>query len=567
MSRKSHSAPLAYSYVRFSSSDQAKGDSLRRQTEAAEEWCRRNGVGLDSSTTLHDLGRSAYTGSHRANPDRNALAAFLQLVEGGKVPRGSYLVIENLDRLSREHIQPALLLVLNLLQAGVRIVQLKPSEIVFDDKSDTLPVMMMMVELSRGHGESAMKSERIGKAWAQKKRAAADGKVPMTSSTPSWLRLQKGAFVVDEEKAAAVRRIFRMATDGQGMGLITKRLNAEGVPPISGAAHWSRSYVCKLLSNRAVFGEFQPHSRRGGRRRPDGAPVPGYYPPVISEDEFHATQAALKSRTHKGGRPTARLNLFGGLMRDARTGGSLIQRNKQGPTGGGRLFLPALADGIPGCRIVSFPVVAFEEAILSMLREIDPREVLPKRDNATDRVLSLTGKLAGLEGRVEKLRAELVDGGDLAPLVEALRELEAKRLTTAEQLAAAKREAASPASEAWGECRTLLDTLKESPDQDDARLRLRSAIRRIVDSIWCLFMGRGLFRIAAVQLWFRGDGHRDYLIVYRQPLRGPFRDRPAKLWKLSESEGAALGSLDFRKRADARKLERALADMDLSKLE
>jgi hypothetical protein len=35
---------------------------------------------------------------------------------------------------------------------------------VFDDKSDTLPVMMMMMELSRGHGESAMKSERIGKA-------------------------------------------------------------------------------------------------------------------------------------------------------------------------------------------------------------------------------------------------------------------------------------------------------------------------------------------------------------------------------------------------------------------
>src|SRR5437016_5118365 len=146
--------PTAYSYVRFSSPAQAEGDSLRRQTEAARVWCERNSVRLDESTTLHDLGRSAYTGKHRENPDRHALAAFLKLVEQGRVPRGSYLIIENLDRLSREHIQPALLLALNLLQAGIRLVQLKPTEMVFDDQSDTMPVMMMMMELSRGHGES-----------------------------------------------------------------------------------------------------------------------------------------------------------------------------------------------------------------------------------------------------------------------------------------------------------------------------------------------------------------------------------------------------------------------------
>ena len=74
--------------------------------------------------------------------------------------------------LSREHIQPALLLALNLLQAGIRIVQLKPAEMIFDDKSDTMPVMMMMMELSRGHGESAIKSERCGKAWVEKRNRA-----------------------------------------------------------------------------------------------------------------------------------------------------------------------------------------------------------------------------------------------------------------------------------------------------------------------------------------------------------------------------------------------------------
>src|SRR5262245_37525748 len=120
----SHSSPpVCYSYIRFSTPQQLEGDSLRRQTEAARAWCERNGVHLDTSLTLHDLGKSAFAGKHRENPDRNALAAFLRLVEQGKVPRGSYLVLESLDRLSREHIQPALILALNLLQAGVRIVQ------------------------------------------------------------------------------------------------------------------------------------------------------------------------------------------------------------------------------------------------------------------------------------------------------------------------------------------------------------------------------------------------------------------------------------------------------------
>src|SRR5262245_61955697 len=112
-------SPLAYSYIRFSSHEQAKGDSLRRQPDAAAAWCERHGMRLDETTTLRDLGKSAFTGKHRQNPDRHALAAFLKLVEAGKIPKGSYLIIENLDRLSREEARPALRLWMDLLDAGV----------------------------------------------------------------------------------------------------------------------------------------------------------------------------------------------------------------------------------------------------------------------------------------------------------------------------------------------------------------------------------------------------------------------------------------------------------------
>ena len=151
---------LCYSYIRFSTKEQIKGDSRRRQTEATRAWCERNGARLDDGTTFQDLGKSAYLGEHRKNPDRHALAAFLKLVETGRIPRGSCLVVESLDRLTREHIQAALLLILGLLQAGIRIVQLSPQEMAYDDKSEAHAIMLMIVELMRGHSESKMKSDR-----------------------------------------------------------------------------------------------------------------------------------------------------------------------------------------------------------------------------------------------------------------------------------------------------------------------------------------------------------------------------------------------------------------------
>src|SRR5262245_30163387 len=98
--------------------------------QAAAEWCQKNGATLDTSLTLRDLGKSAYTGEHRKNPDRHALAAFLKLVEAGRIPPGSILIIENLDRLSREDEVPACHLLTSILLAGIRVVQLSPYEMV-----------------------------------------------------------------------------------------------------------------------------------------------------------------------------------------------------------------------------------------------------------------------------------------------------------------------------------------------------------------------------------------------------------------------------------------------------
>jgi len=93
----------AYSYLRFSTKEQALGDSERRQVDACRAYCAKNNLTLDES--LRDPGVSAFRGKHARV---GALAKFLDAIQAGKVEQGSLLIVEALDRLSREEVMAAL---------------------------------------------------------------------------------------------------------------------------------------------------------------------------------------------------------------------------------------------------------------------------------------------------------------------------------------------------------------------------------------------------------------------------------------------------------------------------
>jgi DNA invertase Pin-like site-specific DNA recombinase len=157
---------VGYSYIRFSHPSQAEGDSLRRQLERTRAWCQKNGVTLDESVTLHDLGVTGFTGLHRSNPDRYALASFVQMVRDGKIRSDSHLIIENLDRLTREHLRPAVRFFLELLdEHRIHVVTTDPERVFRHDSTDMIDLIIAVVELARGHGESQRKSDLVGTAW------------------------------------------------------------------------------------------------------------------------------------------------------------------------------------------------------------------------------------------------------------------------------------------------------------------------------------------------------------------------------------------------------------------
>jgi DNA invertase Pin-like site-specific DNA recombinase len=562
---------VAYSYIRFSSPTQRKGESVKRQEKERDEWVNRSGVILDTTLNMRDEGVSAFTGEHRKNPDRNALAGFLELVRQSKIPKGSFLIVENLDRLSREHIQPALLLFLNLLQAGIKIVQLLPSATVFDDKSEAMSIMLAVAELSRGHSESMMKSIRMKDVWQTKrKRATASGTV-ISRSCPAWIRVvQTGdnqRYELIPERAEVVRRIFRLAVGGSGVRAIVKTLHAEKIPTFTGKP-WNRSYVAVIIKNRSAYGQFTPRTGRGSsaKRKPDGPPIDGYYPAVVTDAEWYAAQQAMENRIGKAGRPGKRIvNVFNGMIFDARTGKPLHVMHYARVNGQKAPSLAPYEAAEHGTAYVSFPLDIFEQAVFSKLREIDPLDILPADDGTTDNTLSLSGREASIKAQLTKIRSHIRSGEELDTLIQAARELESELKDVDEQLDKARRESSSPRTEAWGQCKTIIDTLDSAPDRDVARMNLRKILQRTVESVHCLFQpGRG-DRLAAAQFRFQGGEHRDYIIMYR-PLHvsKTGKARPAKWWVESFATAGIADSIDLRRTKDVKKLETALGKLDLS---
>jgi hypothetical protein len=105
-------------------------------------------------------------------------------------------------------------------------------------------------------------------------------------------------------------------------------LNQQGTRPIANNIRkekltdfWSRSYVAKILADKAVTGEYQPHVMKDGKRVPHGDPRPDYFPEVIPQKQRYAVRQAVKERGKKlGPKGVGVASLFTSLIRDARDG-------------------------------------------------------------------------------------------------------------------------------------------------------------------------------------------------------------------------------------------------------
>ena len=509
----------AYSYIRFSTPEQLKGDSLQRQLDASDKYCKENDLILDESLRLKDLGVSAFKGTHKK---RGALGVFLRLVEQGKIPEGSVLIVENFDRLSREEILTALNQFTNIIQAGIKVVTLSDGmEYSKESITDNWAQLIISITyMARAHDESKMKSERLKSAWLTKRKNISSENRKMTKRAPTWLKLNddKTEYILIPEICKAIETIYRMKLAGKGSETIVKELNQNddiwkpAPSKRSKLGGWRKSYVNKILfNNRALLGEFQPHKMIDGKRVPVGDPIPDYFPKAIDEKLFKQVQNVVEinrlSSGHGGGKTGKIRNLFTHIARCGYCGGPLHYKSKGEfsylvcDNSSRRLKKPDNSDELI-CTAKNVSYSEFEQLFFNDFDEFNIHDFLPGKDERQTEINNLEKEISvglynfrDMEKQMENLlqsirktsdeeiraiyEQELVKVKDEKAAIYRQIELDRIQLEKLRQNGKELERNINSAKEIY----SLLDSVKDEDEMIDLRFRLRAQIRNICNLI------------------------------------------------------------------------------------
>jgi DNA invertase Pin-like site-specific DNA recombinase len=495
----------AYSYVRFSTVKQMLGDSLRRQVAMTEEYCKKQDLDLQPAT-YQDLGVSGF---NRRNVEKGALAAFIDAVKRGEVTKGSWLIVEQFDRLSRAEVNIAMLLLLELVRSGITIVTLEDEE-VWDAKSvgDAGKLILAIIYMSRANNESASKSRRLGEVWGQKQiNAGKAGTRIVTSECPRWLapNEDKTGFIILEDKAESVRKVFAMRIGGRGISSIVTRANSEGwplpgKPPLRRTGEpldlfalrgssWHTSTVGRMLRNRAVLGEYQPHKNtvEGDAlvRVPVGEPVLGYYPAILDETTFLRAQAKVdRSGRFPGRRDASLKNWLQGILK-CTCGQGFVRKNKNSlaQPGYARYYCVARNRGESKCPGAS--AKELEDAVLKVVAYVAPQFL-----KGTARAEALTAKAdmlevdakAAKEKRDRYLEAIGSSKAPVASIMQRLNAAEDEIAAVEKERQAVRAELADMAGDYDSVLENIVRAVKEV-DSLDARAQLREDLSRVIEKV------------------------------------------------------------------------------------
>lgn len=414
----------AYSYIRYSSPQQAKGDSFRRQFSATQEYCEKNGYELDTELAIYqELGVSGVDG------DQENLKRFISDCEIGKVKKGSLLIVENLDRLSRKKINKAMRQFLHLLDF-VDIYTLQDQKLYsqnddVDSETQLLDVMTSLIVMSRAYEESATKKKRLKESWDEKRENISSKK--LTSLIPHWLELSddRTKFHIKDDKVKIIKYIYDKCINGMGVSQLIRHLNDNLIQfptPTHKSKLWARTSLSRILTDRSVLGEYQPHvGKHNGigdkKRKPLGDPIPDYYPQIIDEETFLKAQIARKSRFVGRGKVNRNKfsNLFRNILRCGYCDGKVEYVDKGDSSKGGKYLTCSNAKRGGECtHNKHYKYLPLELMLLHLTTE---NGFMPKPEPPTELNLRLS-KLQDLNEKAESKLSFLLDGDFTTQLIQ-----------------------------------------------------------------------------------------------------------------------------------------------------
>jgi DNA invertase Pin-like site-specific DNA recombinase len=284
----------AFSYERVSSTKQAvSGGGLDRQGSAAALWCAANGYELDQDLDLSDPGRSAFHGHHLS---KGALGRFLELAQAGRLGHAPVLLVEAIDRISRQEPLDALQTILQgLLGSGVQVITLEDGAAYSRAtlRDDPTKLILLVLKVQAAHEYSSRLSMRMRASWQQIRERASEGKNRSGARRPFWIDYDPAADTFQlNAQAVMVSRLFDLLEEGNGLSLAARQLNAEGFRT-PGGKFWTPSGMQWVVRSPLVYG-----TATFLRQAPEPLLVPNYYPAVLSQSRYEQIQRLRRSRNN-----------------------------------------------------------------------------------------------------------------------------------------------------------------------------------------------------------------------------------------------------------------------------
>jgi len=313
----------AYFYTRISSKAQISGEGINRQEDFITKFL--DGINNNSegnvqyiqSKIINDSGVSAYDGSNILDGE---LGKFIIDAENGKIEQGSLLILEALDRLSRQKISESRKLIQRIFDAGIKIAIVKYN-IIFDDSSSNEigADLLVTAGLHLAFMESEQKSVRLRDTFARKREKIANGIAVKNSHMPFWLTYENNNFTLLAEQVKHVKLIFKLRLEGMGLHSITRYFNENNLK-LAGNKSNSKNQlnstrVTDILKHRGVYGAYEifknEYTTTTRKRISTGEIIENYYPVIISKEDFDNVQGMFEGKRNI----RKVVNIFSGLTK------------------------------------------------------------------------------------------------------------------------------------------------------------------------------------------------------------------------------------------------------------
>src|SRR5260370_2569136 len=298
---------MAAIYARVSSEQRREENTIASQTASLIEFASSHDLEVPGEWVFEDEG---YSG---ATLERPGLERVRDLAAEGQI---QVVLAYAPDRLSRKYAYQ-ILLIEEFARHGVETLFVKSPQGDSAEDQQLVQFQGMIAEYERAQ---ILERSRRGK-----RHLAHSGEISVMSAAPHGYRYIRqtdeapAAYIVDVAEAHVVRRAYEMYTvEGLSIGEITRRLNAESIPPRK-SGRWDRSVVWGVLRNSAYRGVacfvktrvsgrtrvMRPQRRRGvttpsttaGHERPPEKGIEIPLPARVPESAFAPAPHLLRRHT------------------------------------------------------------------------------------------------------------------------------------------------------------------------------------------------------------------------------------------------------------------------------